>query len=77
MDVASSHHQGPNRLGKGLRAVAWAEDDTVEALEADGHPALLAVQWHPEETADRDPTQQRLFDWLVAQAQPELPCNAT
>lgn len=66
--VASSHHQGPNRLGEGLRPVAWADDNTVEALEADGHSELLAVQWHPEETAQRDPAQQRLFDWLVKQA---------
>ncbi len=66
--VPSRHHQGPNLLGEGLRPVAWADDDTVEALEADGHPELLAVQWHPEETADRDPAHQRLFDWLVDQA---------
>ena len=66
--VNSSHHQGPNRLGEGLRPVAWADDDTVEAIEAEGHPELLAVQWHPEETADRDPAQQRLFDWLVDRA---------
>ena len=26
---------------------------------------LLAVQWHPEDTADRDRAQQRLFDALV------------
>ncbi len=68
LQVASSHHQGPNRLGEGLKPVAWADDDTVEALEADGHTELLAVQWHPEETADQDPAQQRLFDWLVGQA---------
>ncbi len=68
LQVASSHHQGPNRLGDGLRPVAWADDDTVEALEADGHSELLAVQWHPEETADRDPAQQRLFNWLVDRA---------
>ena len=68
LQVASMHHQGPNRLGEGLRPVAWADDDTVEALEANGHTELLAVQWHAEETADRDPAQQRLFEWLVNQA---------
>ncbi len=72
LQVASSHHQGPNRLGEGLRPVAWADDDTIEALEADGHTELLAVQWHPEETADRDPAQQRLFNWLVNQARTSL-----
>ena len=36
------------RLGDGLRAVAWAADRVVEAVELDGHPDVLAVQWHPE-----------------------------
>lgn len=68
--VASAHHQGPDRLGAGLQPVAWADDETVEALEADQHAELLAVQWHPEETAERDAAQQRLFDWLVTRAGP-------
>lgn len=68
LEVASSHHQGPGRLGARLKAVAWADDDTVEALEAERHPDLLAVQWHPEETAAEDERQQRLFDWLVSRA---------
>lgn len=66
--VASMHHQGPKRLGRGLRPVAWADDDTVEAVEGTDYPKLLSVQWHPEETAHEDPTQQRLFDWLVRRA---------
>lgn len=64
--VQSWHHQAPRLLGKGLRAVAWADDGTVEAVESSDHPALVAVQWHPEETAETDPAQQRLFDWLVS-----------
>ena len=34
--------------------------------------SLLAVQWHPEDTAATDPAQQRLFDALVAQLRYEL-----
>jgi putative glutamine amidotransferase len=64
---ASSHHQALARLGEGLRPVAWADDDLVEAVEADDG-WIVGVQWHPERTADHDPTQQRLFDELVAQA---------
>jgi putative glutamine amidotransferase len=70
--VASSHHQAPGRLGRGLAAVAWADDDTVEALEAAAHPELVAVLWHPEETAGRDPAQHRLFEWLVERARLRL-----
>lgn len=45
--VNSAHHQSAARLGDGLRAVAWAEDGTVEALRHETLP-ILAVQWHPE-----------------------------
>jgi len=67
--VASCHHhQAVDRVGTGLRVVAKADDGIVEALELD-HTAgwLLAVQWHPEDTADFDPAQQRLFDALVTE----------
>jgi putative glutamine amidotransferase len=53
-----------NRLGEGLRAVAWADDATVEALELEGAPWLLAVQWHPELQLDQGP-QRRLFSAFV------------
>ena len=66
--TVSWHHQAVDRLGAGLRPVAWAEDGVVEAIELDGHPSLLAVQWHPELSAADDPTQQGLFDRLVALA---------
>lgn len=64
----SWHHQAVDRVGDGLRVVARASDGTVEALEHDTHPWLAVVQWHPELTAAGDPTQQRLFDALVARA---------
>ena len=62
----SWHHQAVDRLGDGLRVVATAPDGTIEALEHDSHRWLALVQWHPELTAARDQTQQRLFDGLVA-----------
>jgi len=64
----SWHHQSVDDLGKGLTDVAVAPDGIVEAVALDGHPWCLVVQWHPELTADADPTQQRLFDGLVAAA---------
>ena len=51
-----------------MRPVAWAEDGVIAAMELDGNPNLLAVQWHPELSAAEDPRQQGLFDRLVAQA---------
>ncbi|WFR73448.1 gamma-glutamyl-gamma-aminobutyrate hydrolase family protein [Prescottella defluvii] len=47
VDVPSYHHQAVDDVSSRFRAVAWAEDGTIEALEdADGR--ILAVQWHPE-----------------------------
>ncbi|TDC69439.1 gamma-glutamyl-gamma-aminobutyrate hydrolase family protein [Actinomadura sp. GC306] len=62
-DVPTYHHQAVSRLGRGLAAVAWAEDQVVEAVELQGHRFGLAVQWHPEESGDG-----RLFEALVAEA---------
>ena len=67
--VASWHHQAIDRLGAGLRAVAWAEDGTVEAVEVEDDPAMLAIQWHPElQVEEPDGRQLRLFEELVALA---------
>lgn len=66
--TASSHHQALRRVAAGFEVVARAADGTIEAVERHDHPFFLAVQWHPEETAARDPGQQRLFDALAAAA---------
>jgi putative glutamine amidotransferase len=47
-EVPTYHHQGIDRIGRGLDPVAWAPDGTVEALEDPDLPFCLAVQWHPE-----------------------------
>lgn len=45
--VNSSHHQGVDLPGKGLRGVLYAEDGVTEAIEHDSLP-VWGVQWHPE-----------------------------
>jgi putative glutamine amidotransferase len=47
-DAWSWHHQGIDRLGQRLRAVAWADDGVIEAVEHEDHPWCFGVQWHPE-----------------------------
>ena len=53
--VRTGHHQGIDRIGTGLRPVAWAADGLVEALEEAG-TGTFGVQWHPEDpAADAEP----------------------
>ena len=67
----SYHHQAVDRLADGLIVSARSDDGAVEAIElADGEAKgwMVAVQWHPERTAAKDPAQQVLFDELARQA---------
>jgi putative glutamine amidotransferase len=61
VEATSWHHQGIDRLGEGLVPVAWTGDGLVEAIERP-EGWMIAVQWHPDETADTDTAQQALFD---------------
>jgi putative glutamine amidotransferase len=65
LTIASWHHQGVDRVGVGLRPVAWAPDGTIEALEDASLPDLLAVQWHPELQLYAQSPQDRLFRAFV------------
>ena len=71
LSCASHHHQGIDRVGDALVATGWSSDGLVEAIEVDpgGPDWMLGVQWHPEETAAKDPAQQSLFDRLVGAGQ--------
>lgn len=70
-EVNSMHHQGIDRVGFGLRVVAWAEDGLPEAIEAPALPYVVGVQWHPEELARTDPLNANLFsDFVRAAAGP-------
>jgi putative glutamine amidotransferase len=73
-DVADScnsiHHQALDTIADGLAVVGRGSDGMVEAVEAVDSRWIVAVQWHPEDTADEDPQQQSIFDELVRQAAP-------
>jgi gamma-glutamyl-gamma-aminobutyrate hydrolase PuuD len=57
------HDQTVDRLGNGLAAAAWADGESVEAIELAGHPFALGVRWHPEQDDDL-----RIFEGLRAAA---------
>jgi putative glutamine amidotransferase len=71
--VRCHHHQAVGRVGDGLRVVARSSDGTAEALEPEGDAWVVSVQWHPEDSAMRDPVQQRLFDAFVAECRTARP----
>jgi putative glutamine amidotransferase len=74
--VNSFHHQAIDRLGLDLRAVAWADDGVIEAVERVDGLFALGVQWHAE-TLVEEAEQLALFEllvesaWLAAQNDPE------
>ncbi len=68
----SSHHQSAdeNKIGDGLRIVArCVEDGIIEALEgtAPDH-FVLAVQWHPERSAEDDAPSRAIFRAFIEAA---------
>ena len=66
--VNSLHHQGLKELSPELTVTATAPDGLVEAVEVDGHPFALAVQWHPENLIADDPAMLNLFKSLIGAA---------
>jgi putative glutamine amidotransferase len=79
--VPVSHHQAVDRLGDGLIATAWSDDQVVEAIEYPGNRFCMGIQWHPEEL----PEDSVLFRGLITAAQansssrllPAMPTSST
>jgi putative glutamine amidotransferase len=65
--VNTLHHQAVERVGRGLRAVAWGPDGVVEAIESTTDVPVLGVQWHPELLPELAGNPE-LFAWLVNEA---------
>lgn len=64
--VNSSHHQAIGKLGKNLKATAWAKDGVIECVEDTRKGRfVLGVQWHPELTVQHDTISQDIFDLFV------------
>jgi len=69
IEVNSWHHQAIGTLGKGLTISARARDGIIEGLESTEGLPVLAVQFHPEASSKDFPIFQKLFDWIVSEAQ--------
>jgi gamma-glutamyl-gamma-aminobutyrate hydrolase PuuD len=53
IQVNSRHHQAVGLVGAGLEVSALAPDGIIEGIERPGARFCLAVQWHPENLANR------------------------
>src|ERR1700689_5584703 len=77
-DVPTRHHQAVDLLGEGLKAVAWEQDGTIEAVEVGPSELgglsgfVLGVQWHPEQGS-----APRLFTALAHAAAERAAARAT
>ena len=61
----SFHHQSVRVPAPGFKVCAKSDDGVIEAIESDEHPNIIAIQWHPEYVAEKDPIQQGIFDQLI------------
>ena len=64
-EVNSFHHQAINTPGTGVHVSARAQDGTVEAVELEGYPFAVGVQWHPECMYRTSPETRLLFREFV------------
>jgi putative glutamine amidotransferase len=68
VEVNSYHHQSIGSPGRNLRAVAFAPDGIVEAVEDTAGRFVVGVQWHPERGWSEDPFSKALFSSFIEQA---------
>ena len=66
--VNTFHHQSLRKIAPSCRAVGFAPDSIVEAIEVPGYK-MIGVQWHPENLYKEHPEQKALFDWLMEEAE--------
>lgn len=69
LQVNSFHEWSVDRVASEVRAVAWAPDGVVEAVESVDHPWLVGVQFHPEDLVGHHEPSRRLFRAFVQACQ--------
>lgn len=64
----SFHHQAIDAIAPALQVVGRYTDGTIEAVQHTSASWVIGVQWHPEDTAEEDASNQNLFNALVQRA---------
>ncbi len=71
MSVASNHHQGIERLGEKLSALAYTRDGLIESIgwaDTTKSNFLFAVQWHPEWMDKTDVPSGKIAEMFLKKA---------
>jgi putative glutamine amidotransferase len=63
--VNSFHHQAVRQVAPNFRAVAYAPDGVIEAIEHTDREFVIGVQWHPEGLIAFDGAMRALFETFV------------
>lgn len=64
--VNSHHHQAIGKIGKNLKATAWAKDGVIECIEdIEADNFIMGVQWHPELSWKNDITSKSIFELFI------------
>lgn len=69
--VNSYHHQAVKEVAPSFRAVAYAEDSLIEAIEladTSRHPFILGIQWHPEGMEFSNPLSGNIAERFIKEA---------
>ena len=66
--VNSTHHQGIDKLGKGLVAMAFATDDLTEGVYMPDKKFVWAIQWHPERMYKKHSEAAAIFKEFIRNA---------
>lgn len=65
LDVNSYHHQGIKEVASSLKVMAVASDGLVEAVCMPEKRFIMATQWHPEFSYQKDKSSLKIFEAFV------------
>jgi putative glutamine amidotransferase len=63
----SFHHQAIQQVAPGFQIAASAKDGVIEAIEKEGDPFVVGIQWHAEMMAKEDKCMLDLFKLFIEQ----------